>query len=197
MTEFFVVGSFAFWALIVVELILLTLFLEFDYSIGANVSVLAFFLLCYMFGDLNIAELILAHKKEALLYLLAYVLAGTLWGVFKWYLFVKKQYAKYTKLKVNWLSNRNIAGTVIPENLKDEWAKSIQYSPIKDYLRPKASENKNLLYRWMAFWWVSIFWTLSHDFVKGIFKAIYNYLGSMLQGISDSIYKDTDSDFKS
>ena len=53
-----------------------------------------------------------------------------------------------------------------------------------------ARENKSRIIMWMAYWPWSLLWTTINDAVKRIYREIYQAIQRLLQGISDSVFKD-------
>lgn len=197
--ELFVLGSFWFWLLVVAEIALLFMFLEYENGFGATASVLVFGALLQLCGDVNITGYIASHPYQVAMYVLGYFVVGALWGTAKWWLYVKDRLEEYEEVKTDWLRGKGETNTrVIPEALKGEWKTYLQNSYQYRSLAtaPVVKDNKARVLRWMTFWWVSMVWSLINDFVKRIFKAIYHRMVDTLQAISDRIYAGVRSDLE-
>jgi hypothetical protein len=55
-------------------------------------------------------------------------------------------------------------------------------------LAPLARTNKSRIMMWMGYWPFSALWTMIDEPIKKAFRAIYNYISSTLQRISDDAF---------
>lgn len=74
------------------------------------------------------------HPKHFLAIIGVYFIAGAIWGVGKWFLFVKKRREKYDDAKASWLRSKGAATDPsqekeVPEDLKAEWKKFLEQDP--------------------------------------------------------------------
>jgi hypothetical protein len=139
-----------------------------------------------------------------------YVLAGSGWGVTRWWVEVRKlarncKELYITRRKEFLRSNKDELGgvlvtdaTVVPPQLKKKWQEQpvrqgfwrLQVSEDGHITPPQASEYKATILTWMAFWPMSLLWTILDDFVKELYENIYQYLATWLQNISDKAFAD-------
>lgn len=184
MLTLFVVGSIGFWILLTIEFILLLTFTELEKPGLSFFSLIVFGLLLKFFGAGDVFEWVWEHPREVLFGAGVYLAAGMVWGVVKWYFFVTKRRDEYLEEKEEFFKRR---GT------EDDWARStlrMRFLNSKGELTPLARENKSRIIMWMAYWPWSLLWTTINDAVKRIYREIYQAIQRLLQGISDSVFKD-------
>lgn len=99
-----------------------------------------------------------------------YFVIGSMWSVFKWYLYVRK--------------NR--------EFVHQRYTSSVRKGSFDDYLNSAENpmhimNNKERITIWMIWWVPSMIWTAIHDMVKGIWNFIYNMLGTLYTNIMKAV----------
>jgi hypothetical protein len=189
------VGSIWFWVFIIAFALLELYLVEQEHgwwSLGAGV---AFLVAIQWQSDLGIFAWIAAHPTSFLVGLLVYFVVGSIWGVTKWFFYVKDSVLKYKEVRRDFLSHHTrmkkaTLDTLVPEEYKLEWDNYCFKTP------PKASDNKSKIVMWMGYWPWSLFWTMLRD----PFKWMYNRLAGRLEKISEAAYKaagfDEDSDLE-
>lgn len=198
MLELFVVGTFWFWALLIAEIVLLFVFVEYENGIGATVSLAVFLGLLQFFGDVDIITFVRSHPFIVAGCVLAYFVLGAVWGIIKWSIFCHDVLEEYEDAKSEWLRDRGQpSGTkVVPPELRADWSRHLNnqtnaYRGGK-YIRlgeaPLVRNHKSQIMRWMTFWVVSIIWSFINDFVKRVFRSIYQWMAEFLQRISDNMF---------
>ena len=180
--EIFLIGSLFFWLLLIAELILLFIFVANDLSIPATLSLLLTAGLLQFAGNVDLLGLVTANPGLIILGVVLYFVAGTVWGVIKWYLYCRDRLEEYLDGKRKWLKGR--VGT--PEDLTQAWRDHC--SRYKVINKPIVSEHKTNILRWMAFWPISLAWSFLDDFVRRVFRAIYQHIAEFLQGVSDRVF---------
>ena len=193
MAELFLVGTFWFWMLVVAELLLLFTFVEYENGFGATVSVLIFGAILQSMGGVDITGFMVGNPFKVLALVVGYFALGALWGVVKWWIFCADRLREYEEFKTSFLKARGHANAkTVPEELrrafKDALASNKWHSKGDLSVAPSAKEHKAKILRWMTFWWVSLIWSLINDFVKRLFREIYNRIAAFLQHISDSMF---------
>lgn len=177
-------GTVWFWTLLILSIILITAFVENERGVGA------FICLVLTIGILSISfpliREVLHHPGKTLLYVLAYFVAGTIWGVVKWFLYVRKQLEAYQERKANTMNARGI------KEMTPALAVELRsYASV-----PQVRENKSKVMFWMTYWPFSGLWTLINDPVRRIFKFIYTSIQEWLQGISNRAFKGVQEELK-
>jgi hypothetical protein len=197
MFELFVVGTFWFWALIIAEIVLLFMFVEYENGVGATVSLIIFACALQWCGDVNLVGFIFDNPLKLLAMVAAYFLLGGVWGTIKWWIFSKDRLEEYEELRDDFLRNKNLpAGTAVPQQFRREWKEKLErhrghgrYGHGRTLAEaPRARDNKSRIMRWMSFWPVSMLWSFLDDFVKRVFKTIYHRISNFLQRISDNMF---------
>lgn len=189
MYEIFVIGSFWFWALILAELLLLFVFVEFENGVGATVSLLVFGACLQWLGDVDIIKYVYQHPAYAAAALCAYFALGCVWGAVKWWLYCHDLLDQYNEVKTEWLRDNGIRDQAIPEDRREEWQDYLYRNyPSLRTLPPLVREHKARIMRWMALWVISMIWSLVNDFLKGMWKAIYRRIANWLQSIADKAF---------
>ena len=195
LTTWFIFGSISFWALIGIETILLFLLTVGEDDIWltpATVSLIAVLALLQFVGKVPVFQTIVENPKAAFGWAGLYVLAGVVWMVAKWYLFVKAKIRKYQQeVRDEFVRENNLKnGEEIPAILKPLMEKAIQdklgYGSCE---APQVSEHKEQLFTWFAFWPASGIWTIINDPITRLFNSIYHQLRGALQAISDRVYR--------
>lgn len=196
MLELFVVGSFWFWALIAVELILLFVFVEYENGIGATISLVAFAALLQWCGNADLLGYMATHPWYIATSLAAYFLIGSVWGIIKWRLYCSDRLDAYEEMKSDFIRSKRLPATtkVIPPEHRAEWKDRIERTrkygsdqTIADV--PLVRLHKAMILRWMTLWVVSMVWSFANDFLKRIFREIYRKLAAFLQTMADNVWK--------
>ena len=194
MFELFVVGTFWFWALVAVEIVLLFMFVEYENGVGATISVLIFGAALQWFGDVDIIGYILSNPLRLLAVVASYFLLGAIWGTAKWWIHVRDRLEEYEELRDEYLRSKGLPpGTNVPAQFRREWKEKLERNRSYRDSRtladvPRARDNKARIMRWMSFWPVSLLWSFLDDFVKRVFRSIYYRIANMLQRIADNIF---------
>ena len=201
MFELFVIGSFWFWMLIVAEIVMLFVFIDNENGVGATISVVVFGALLQWFGNVDIISYVQGHPLFILSCAGAYFALGAVWGVIKWWIFCRDRLEEYEEVRDSFLKkNGQPAGTkVVPPELRQKWKDYLDHSYGNSRNRlgvpPQVLDHKSKIMRWMSFWVVSIIWSFVNDFVKRVFRTIYQNLSSFLQRISDNMFGNVKDDF--
>lgn len=190
----FQIGTFPFFALIIVELLVLMMFIAFENGVAATVSMIIFVFILHVFGDTNLVAYTQFHPQQVLLTIAAYFAIGTGWGLFKWWLHVRDLANKYFYERDRWLRSKGVSvadGVPLPEELRKEWR-----SQYRGATTPRVSDSAPDILRWMTYWPVSVLWTLMSDVVTRLFRAIYNAIARSLQSIADRAFAAVKKDFE-
>lgn len=209
MFELLVMGSFVWWLYLIAFFGLITAFIENKSGIGAFVTLILGFSILDLVGNTPILHTIINEPYKILIFALAYVPVGVVWGLIKWRLFIGKKHAEYVKIKDEYCLKMNITGPFTDEQkvaFKKHLIDRHDYNEDKDgnvIIRPLARLNKSLITMWMSFWPQSMFWTLTHDLILNIFetlKSTFNYIREKLtyylEAMSVKRFKDSENELK-
>jgi hypothetical protein len=198
--ELFVVGTFWFWALVVAWIIMLFIFIENENGIGATISMIIFGCCLQFFGNVDFLGYVMENPLTIAMIVGSYFLLGGIWGCVKWWVFCRDRWEEYMETKEEFLRSKGLpAGTkVVPDEFKLEWTRKLkQHGEYRGRTladTPRVRDNKGKILRWMSFWPVSLIWSLINDFVKRVFKTIYQKIAGFLQRIADNMFAGAQDD---
>lgn len=190
MFELFVFGTFWFWMLLAAEIVMLFIFIDNENGVGATISMVVFGALIQWFGNVDIIHYVRANPLFILSCAGAYFALGAVWGVVKWWIFCRDRLEEYEEARDAFLKRMGQpAGTkVVPPELRKDWKHYLDRTSKDIAQTPQVREHKSKIMRWMTFWVVSIIWSFINDFVKRVFRTIYQKLSNFLQRISDNMF---------
>lgn len=197
----FVVGSFWFWLLLLLSFIVLVLCVEWEAPFKAFGAILVTVGLLVLFGTLDPFDWIANHPGQVIGSIVGYFLLGTVWSLVKWWMYVGQRKEYYEDIKIEWLKEKGIKESVVPEELRDDWVKYLKNKSwrrsFEDYtwIPPQALQYKSKIMIWMAYWPWSMFWSLFDDVIRKIFSTIYAKLANTFQRISVKVYGNVARDF--
>jgi hypothetical protein len=194
-TELLIFGSWLFWALVLVYIVGLFVLVENNCGWGSTLLTIGLLAAFQFLFKVEVFDTILTHPYLAVFSFIGYFAVGTGWSVWKWYLFAMERVKRYFDIKTTWLRNQGADPDNPPDGIEEKWVKHLK----EDYPSgreaamltepPLVSEHKTDIIRWITYWPISFAWWALHDIVKGIGTAIYNYMASVLQAISDKVYE--------
>jgi hypothetical protein len=164
--EFLLVSGWLFWIVIGLSLILDTIIIANDEQIPAAIFASAVIAATILFTDAAKG----VSVQVVVVCALAYVVIGIIWSVWKWYGFVRKS---YYSLKQRWDTTAHKTYNTFTDYIKDK--------------RPSASENKQLIVGWMAFWPFSILWWVL-TWPRKLFIELFDYLRNLYDRITDQVW---------
>jgi hypothetical protein len=195
MTELFAAGTFWFWALIVVELILLFMFTEYENGVGATVSLVVFGV---VMGGIDILSYIAHHPLQLIVYAVVFFAFGVCWGVFQWRRLVNASLRIHDERLAEFVASKNLPTDtkVLPEHLRAEWKRivdnTINYDTRRNIAQvPLVRQNKGKIITWMMMWPFSLSLYLFKDLLKEFFTDIYMKLSGFLQKMANSRWEQT------
>lgn len=160
-------GTLWFWLITALAVATITALVENGKNAFADIvfigAMIAFFKLGCQAPLITIGTWILAHPILAILSFLAYLVAGTLYSMLKWGLYVLDGKQKLLRE-----------------------GSSASYWP-SDW---KPSNNKSMITHWMIYWPISGAWTLISNPVAKAFNKIFYRFEGVYQKISDKIMKE-------
>lgn len=187
------VGSVFFWVLAVIELILLTWFVEEEWAGAAFFSVLIFIVAIHLFGDASLPGYVKANYQTFFTWALIYLGAGIAWSLAKFYFYTSKLKRKIEEFKPGY--KRLVADF---NEAKDMGRDPRPPRSWEDYVKDKLSyeDQKSLQFGnyssriifWLAYWPVSMFWTILNDPIRRMATWVYE---TILIGIYRKIHQAT------
>lgn len=216
LNEILVVGTFWFWVLVTVEVVLLFSSVVYEKIGLAWTSIIIFSTLLWLFGDFNLVLFIIKNPVMSSACFAGYAILGSGWSIIKWYLFNGEIRESYDRIRDKFLLDNNISGNTIPPELKTSWREKLSnkdnwtqannswhtYVP-KSYsvrkaedIAPQLSDFRATIVFWISFWPVSMLWSILHNFIEKFFNMIYNRLRAVYASISRKTFAGIDRDLE-
>ena len=177
--EFLAVGTIGFYILLVAAAILMSELLDAQRPGSATfVAVLTIAMLAVL-GNFNPFPWIAANPMMTAIYVAAFFAIGTVWGVFKWFFYLRSSRRKIEELVAEYpmYSRIQLCGELRRRGLPMEFP-------------PLVGDHKTRILGWMVLWPASMLWTLLNDPVRYVFEEIYARIGGTMQAISNAVFKD-------
>lgn len=199
---------FAVIPIIVVALSIMAWCIESD---RVGLGTLLFIGSCVYLGfatDWTFISIAIANLVPVLIAFGVYLVIGIIWAFFKWYLVIEESNTSLKVVLYNFRQTKEYTGPKNSENadysgcMKDlfeylednissvysHWFDSkttIQDVALK--LAPQASDNKARITGWIAYFPISMMWTLLHDAVRKLFNRIYKAISGSFQTMSNKL----------
>jgi len=197
MFELFTAGTFWFWAIIIAEIVLLFVFVNYENGLGAFVSLLTFVVCLQVFGDVDLITLVTQNYLWTGVIIGSYITLSVPWGIFRWAMYCRDRLEAYEDKKAEFLLEKGLTNTkIVPAEYREEWKRSVELT--KDYYTkrtiadaPLAREHKSFITRSMSLWAIDAIWWILGDMCVRIWKNIYNRITGLLQHISDNMFSNS------
>lgn len=183
------IGGIIFWLLTTVVAFALILEVSTDSFRSAFWTIVAYAIGLAVFSDSRSSLLpyIERHPLSIVYAAAAYIGAGAVWCLVKWYLYVLNQRDAYEAFRESWFQAHNITGELLGSDKKaflDAVNSKFSYRSIP----PRASEHKTKITAWMAYWPFSVVSTFVGDLIVRVFTTIYRSLTGLMQNISNRVF---------
>lgn len=205
--ELFLVGSFWFWAICVVEAAWLLRFLHEENGWGTGLSLIGLGVVLWFFGDFNVFAWAWTNPLFMLECIGAYLVLGAVWSLSKWKMLCVDLRDTFQEVKKDFRIKNKITKDTIPPNLRSKWLDFLNDSNwgknrwlrgringIEDVI-PKPSEYKTAILYWLGYWPLSILWFFFHDMIERIFDWIYKTFTRVYHSIARSTFAGIPDDF--
>lgn len=165
------------WLCIALWLILSFTYMEKESGTGIFVVFLIFLGILHMGGVVNILTTLFANPITVILTGLSYFVAGTIWTLLKFKLYVRKK-----RIEINAAIDSGKYDVVKKDGRNYYGSQRSLESDMRDL---SVSENKYHIIRWAVWWPFSVIWTVLRDFVRDVFDWILTeVVGRSLEAIS-------------
>lgn len=191
MEPFIIFGGTMFWIIFAIFVVAMIASVEYDNGWAASI-ITAMMIVALMWAvEINVFTWAWSNPSMAITYFVGYFIAGTIWGITKWWFYCRKLLDVVKDIKVEFLNRHNITDNIIPDNKRDDFnAKVVNYTTYYDrYYPPQSMDHKTDWLMWATWWPFSFFWTMLNQPIKNMWLFIYSQLGGMMQKISDSVFK--------
>lgn len=206
--SFLLFGTFGFWALTVLSVLLIGIAVESERPGWATTCLLTGFGALAFFGDFNVFRAIAQHPAHALSYVIIYLAVGTVWSVYKWYRFLLKSRNNCEDKMRAWLSSQSEFARIYNHTTQEYTPAKYELPPVgspvivpnhlkanlAQYLIPSVNQNKSRIVSWMMYWPTSVVWHLLSDWVREIFDTIYRFFKGVFTSLRNRIFADVAKD---
>ena len=198
--EFFAFGAIGFWLFVALFTGLFFAFLNSRKSVVASITFLAGIFLAYKLG-VPVLRTLWQNPGDALLWALYYFLAGAVWSVARWGLYVWRKKRKYREALGSFLRQRGVRDGKLQDHLKSQWlewvkdTREFRVSKEDGVLPPSPGDHKEEIYMWILLWPWSMAYFILEDPLVRIVRFIYNQLVGVYERISKAAFADTKNDF--
>lgn len=158
-------------------MVVLLLFVGMLKPFSGLISVGCYLGLLYLFGYVSISNLV--NQSGWILYvgIPLYIASGVLWGVIKWFLFVKREATRYKEKRQKFLQLMGCLdadiNTLVPQNMKRDWGR------VGHHIKSNSKDHKWRIITWMAYWPMSMLWSI----IDEPWRYLYEYLSSLFHKI--------------
>lgn len=186
--ELFVVGSMAFYGLLVAFALLAFWVTEYDRYEGGTLAVAALFLGSWLlFGDLG--TLAMSNLLGLAWKVPAYLCVGLAWSFPKWVLWLRKALRKYQEVKAAYECGDKrtpLCDSYEFARLRHEYGMEITNGKLEP---PAFADNRQRMVNWVLLWPFSVLWTFARDGVYKVVDLAVGCFGKLHQRLSDWVFK--------
>lgn len=161
MENIILVGGVLYWAIIIIEMLILLTVVWNDENIRLSIfSLITMGVIFEIFSNVNYFDYILNNKLEILKYIIWYTLIGVAWLYIKFILESNRVANIISKLVSNY-PDRNVT-TILSGTLQ-----------LNEYNLYKLKNVSEMLCIWAMYWPISMILTFFKDIIKDVFEFIY------------------------
>ena len=206
----FLVGSFWFWALCVVEFFWLLKSLHSEDGWGIGLSLLGVGLILWLLGDFNVFAWAWVNPLFMLECVGAYLVLGVVWSLSKWKMLCVDIRTMLQEAKIDFRSKYEITEDTIPLDLRGKWGEYLgnqdwgwlpgrgRYNrsirSIEDVI-PHPKDYKATILYWLGYWPLSMLWFFFHDMIERVFTWIYRTFSRLYRSIARGTFAGISDDF--
>ena len=181
MEPLFVVGSFWFFVILFVELVVLLICVSTENAFWATVSLIVVGAALHFFGDVNLCAILWNNPWKVVPFGVLYVTLGVLSSGLLFWWHYNKEVKKLIDDQENWFKRYKFDINNITPEAKEAWNKHI------DDDSPKLWKYKARILGWGAYWPISLLTFLFADLFKEFFIALYDRLTMVFEHIAENI----------
>ncbi len=208
--ELFLVGSFWFWALCVIEVAWLLRSLHEESGWGIGMSLVGLGVVLWLFGDFNVFAWAWMNPLFMLECVGAYLVLGVVWSLSKWKMLCNDIRTIVQEARVDFRKEHKIAQETIPVDLRGKWGEYLgnrdwselprrgryhgAISSIEDVI-PHPRDYKATILYWLGYWPLSMIWFFFHDMIERVFNWIYQTFSKLYRSIARNTFAGIPDDF--
>lgn len=186
--EFLVFGGLLFWIAVAIVAALSIIFVEKQKNWSTFITLVLFAVALEWFSNVKPITWVFHHPMKLLVYIGVYAIIGAVWSVIKWWLYTLDARDRYTKSRVEYMQQNNLA-----EMGEIDVKRFVKLYKLEKF--PPMPHNEAMrISVWIAYWPLSGLWTLINDPIRRLFIAIRQSLQGVYTGISNSIFAQYKSD---
>jgi hypothetical protein len=192
MTEFlslFIFGTFWFWTVSLIFLIIAVVFTEHESGIGALVTLTLYILYFQLLAKINFLGWLFEKPANFFIAIGSYLIIGLIWSCVKWWLLVSHIAEKEKDRWADFLKKNDLPENTktLPQRLFDDWSSSSF-----KYRKPEFSKNKDKITLWVTYWPLSMVYSLLRDFIIKVIRRIVLHFQKIYEKIANNAFKDID-----
>lgn len=191
----FMLWSFPFWALVVVEFSFLFWCVSYRRGSFGLISLAVIALAFQFFGNIPVFNWMWEHWDWTLEIFFGWLALSAPWAVTKWWLFVRDNSYRYDEILEEYRKLNPKLGPTVADWSAEEKVAWEEYFNAHSYqddtyeynrveFNPTASAHKSDIMTWMMFWPWSFLWTLLNDPLRKLFKNLYRMMLGWLNAIT-------------
>lgn len=169
------------------ELIALFATVAYEENTGGFISLVIYGAVVHFFCHINLFSFIQDHWKDLAIGASLYVVAGILWSIIRWTLFVRDTRDAYLAAKAA------VDQTLPQDKIQARYAEIQQEFKYSHKFPPQPLYFQEKIISWTAYWPVSIVSFVFSDLVVRFFNRIYKTFSGIYTKISDSAFSGLDS----
>ena len=161
-----------FWSIVVIELLLLIWFVEYEWAGFSTISVVVFLLALQYVAKVPVWKWITGNPLLLGKLILLYVVGGVMWSFIKYFFALKKLARTIKGIRSVWPDSKLQADGYTSF---EQFIKKTHYT-LDEELNPNKYETTKKLIFWGAYWPISMAWTLINDPIKRLLKFLFTEL---------------------
>ncbi len=186
--EIFVLGSLWFWVLSAIGICALSAMIANEKFGLGTFALVGYFAAIVLLGNFQLMWFV-THPLPTLLGILGYLLIGSGWSFFKYYLMLSNLKHQYKLMKADYIANNN-KGASWDDYINNGHHYTNSALGKIHKLKAGGSYEYNKIVGWMIHWPFSIISTLLTDFVKAVFDQIYIMVYKLFASVKTRVLGD-------
>lgn len=197
---FWVLGAIVFFGMFAV--------VEFERPVLGLLSLVAFALLWQFFGTPTFASILPTDLMSYVYMIGGYALGGIVTFIGKWYAFTGRLSRLYEEEKEEFLEQRGVKGTTVPDHLLEAWRRhcsslhgrshgKYQYFPVNSAGKVESTKYRNhkaKIATWATLWFWTLIWLIINEPMTRFFRFCIARCRHLLQYISDMQFRKFEDD---
>lgn len=159
-----------FWALAIIEFLLLIVFVDNEWAGASLISMAVFVILIWWLADVPIWTWIKTNPWFLLKCSVGYIICGIIWSFIKYYFALIDARKTIVQLRESWDSMHRDNTFMGPAKTFKEYIEGKTHLVYDQGVNPALNKTTRRLTFWASFWPISLIWTLINDPIRRLFK---------------------------